>query len=134
MKNFEGSEAYHQCDVVRKTLLRAVSEVIQYSWDTEFKMKNILSADSALMDSVNYSQIDITELSSTEMDLLGFGTFNQEMKERLIPLWLLPYIKTGIIATSIMGNKEPLSPNFRDKDHRFGCMAWGVLPKDKNKS
>jgi hypothetical protein len=62
------------------------------------------------------------------MEDLGFGISSDESEMRLIPIWLSPFLCEEFESKSILGTKcSKLSE--LDKDHRFGCLSYGVVPK-----
>lgn len=49
---------------------------------------------------------------------------------RLIPLYLYPSLPIGITLTSIGGDDIVFNGSNIDTDVRFGCIAWGIKPKN----
>lgn len=49
---------------------------------------------------------------------------------RLIPLYLYPSLPIGITLTSIDGEEKVFDGSNIDTDIRFGCIAWGIKPKN----
>ena len=49
---------------------------------------------------------------------------------RLIPLYLYPSLPIGITPTSIGGDDIVFNGSNIDTDVRFGCIAWGIKPKN----
>jgi hypothetical protein len=60
---------------------------------------------------------------------LDFGKWNEDNPIRLIPLWLLPFLASEFDCQDIIGKKHSKLPEI-DNDHRFGYLAYGVIPKD----
>jgi hypothetical protein len=73
-------------------------------------------------------KIDPTDLSFEEMIELGFGSWSEESPMRLIPIWLFPFLADEFKSESISGSKHSKLSEI-DNDHRFGCLAYGVVPK-----
>ncbi len=48
----------------------------------------------------------------------------------LIPLWLLPLVPIGTELISISGDVIKYNGNNVDNDSRFGCVAYGIKPKE----
>jgi hypothetical protein len=62
---------------------------------------------------------------------LDFGHWSDNLF--LIPIWLVPYISdtfTGRSINDTKGDLKLLVTADIDKDHRFGCIAFGVEPKE----
>lgn len=62
---------------------------------------------------------------------LDFGQWADNLF--LIPVWLVPHISDTFIGRSIndtKGDVRLLVTSDIDKDHRFGCITFGVEPKE----
>lgn len=121
---------YDICKWIRKAILTHAAEVITYSWDAEFSRENLKSLPDKLKKAEGFRMIDPSDLTAEEMKDLGFGLWDEENPIRLIPLWLKPFLADRIKAGSI-DNGEPreIETASMDDDHRFGCIAYGVLPR-----
>ena len=83
-------------------------------------------------------RIDVTSLTSKEAKSLGFGVWSEETNLHLIPFYLYDFLAFGQELESISGDKVEVTPNYRlsgwpgyiDNDYRFGCLAYGFVPKD----
>lgn len=49
----------------------------------------------------------------------------------LIPVWLYPLIPIGYEVTSIFGDKVVNNGKNINSGSRYGCIAYGIVPKDK---
>ena len=116
---------YEKCQQIRRFILNRAGEVYNYTnWDDEFAAKQIREIPSKTED-----KIDVSDLTATEMDDLGFGKWAKEDPMFLIPLWLFPFLPDKIEAGCIDGEKKVYNKSEMDNDHRFGCLAYGVMPK-----
>ncbi len=121
---------YDICKWIRKAILTNAGEVIAYNWDADFIKKNLKELPEKLKKAEGFRPIDPSDLEDEEMKNLGFGIWSEENPIRLIPLWLKPFLAERIKAGSISG-EEPseIETASMDDDHRFGCLAYGVIPK-----
>jgi len=108
-------------------ILTRAGEVISYDWDDEISSFNIKDC-SKFKDEEWFSPIDPSTLTKEQMIDLGFGAWSDESELMLIPLWLVPFLKSEIELTSIFGEIEVTKISDIDKDHRFGRIAYGVIP------
>jgi hypothetical protein len=109
---------------LQATLLTKFAEVHNYasSWGKDFVFKQITELPAAYRSFT----FDPNDLSLENMIQLGFRKWD-ESGLQLIPLWLFPYIKAGSCVRSISGEELKFSANL-DNDHRFGMLAFGVIP------
>jgi hypothetical protein len=78
-----------------------------------------------------YMPIDPTDLTLPEMDALGFGHWSDEVSFRLIPFWMHRFLSSKFKAQSINGDAPKIYKKAEiDADHRFGFLAYGVVPKE----
>lgn len=75
------------------------------------------------------SELDKGHLTKEEFDKKVAGEKNT-IGLRLIPLYLYPSLPTGITLTSIDGEEKVFDGSNIDTDIRFGCIAWGIKPKN----
>lgn len=93
-----------------------------------FKQSLITSVYDEMLEYVNENgRPDVRTLNETEMELLGFGKWNEDTGLRLIPLWAKPFIE-NIEVTSISGDIKMLDE--AEDDSRFGCIAYGIVPDE----
>lgn len=122
---------YELCQNYRRIILNRAAEVMNYtSWDFEFCTKQIREIPEFLKEKEGFALIDPNDLTEDQMKDLGFGLWSEENPIRLIPLWLFPFLKDEFSAGSI--GDEPatmIKKSEMDNDHRFGCLAYGVIPK-----
>lgn len=124
MKEFE------KCLLIKRALIRRAGECIAYTtWTDEYCVKQLRSIHKELGEKINC--VDISKLTSKELDEIGFGKWSENSPLRLIPLFLLPYLPDQIDVGSIDG-EEPCLINKKDMDddNRGGYLAYGIVPKD----
>lgn len=121
---------YELCQNYRRIILNRAAEVMNYPWDPEFSTKQIREIPEVLKSKEGFELIDPNDLTEEQMKDLGFGFWSEENPIHLIPLWLFPFLKDEFLARSI--GDEPatmIKKSEMDNDHRFGCLAYGVMPK-----
>lgn len=124
MKNKELSE-YEKAKWIRSVILNRAAEVMNYNWGDDFSSQRIKEIPEKLSEQVE--SIDITQLTKDQMIDLGFGKWEENSKDFLIPLWLFPWLKSEIITKCIDGTKTLMKKDM-DTDHRYGLLAYSVYP------
>ena len=123
---------FQKANAIRRSILIRVGESLSYkTWSNDFRLTNIEDIHKTLEKWEEESgslKIDPTDLSFEEMIELGFGSWSEENPMRLIPIWLLPFLADEFKSESISGSKHSKLSEI-DNDHRFGCLAFGVVPK-----
>ena len=118
---------YENCKTLRRCIVNRAAEVMSYTnWSDEFAAKQIREIPAALE---KIGKVNIAELTADQMDDLGFGRWSKENPMRLIPLWLYPFLPDEIEIECIDGEKTRLKKSEMDTDHRYGMLAYGILPK-----
>lgn len=124
---------FEKAKAIKKTLLRLVGESLTYEkWSDDFKLSNIKSINKTLETwSKEYGtfKINPNDLSEKEINELEFGKWSDDSLVRLIPIWLYPFLADEFESISISGSKH-LKLSDIDNDHRFGYLAYGVIPKN----
>jgi hypothetical protein len=125
---------FEKCKKIRTVILNRSAEVIAYkNWNDEFSAKQIRNIPDDV-DKMKHGKelfgIQPSELTEDEMIDLGFGKWSDETPMRLIPLWLFPFIAEEIETECIDGEKKLMKKSEMDNDNRFGCLAYGVIPKN----
>lgn len=106
----------------------AEQNVYAESWSYMFRCEN---TDRAL-DRVYvelYKHLDWDNLTDSECDELRFGKWEKGNPLRLIPIWLYRAIPNGTKLICINGEEIVFDGNNIDNDIRFGCLAYGIIPK-----
>lgn len=129
---------FEKCEAIKNAILRAVGEAMAYdNWSDEFKLKNIAETPEIVSkweDKYGSFKIDPSQMTTEELKKLGFGKWDEENEMMLIPIWLYPYLAEKLDTISISGSKHTTKAEI-DTDHRFGNLAYGVIPCDgKNKT
>ena len=124
---------YEKCCSIRRLILTRAGEVMNYDWDAEFSKKNIKEFPDDLKNRMNtrgndFFNIQPSELTKEEMTELDFGRWSKDDPMRLIPLWLFPFLAQDI-KTECIDETKRIRKSDMDTDHRFGCLAYGVLAK-----
>jgi hypothetical protein len=121
--------SYELCKLIRRAIVNSAAEVIAYgSWGDDFCTRQVRGIVDRVKRIDWFSPVDLKDLTSAEMDDLGFGVWSDENPMRLIPLWLLPFLTDEIECECINGEKSVLKKVDMDNDARFGCIAYGVTP------
>jgi len=108
---------------IRSLVLQHAGESMVYkSWGHTLAANNM----TELPERIN-TTVDVSGFTKEQFDQLGFGTWDEDTPVRLIPLWLFPFIADGVEYTTIGGDKITKREQM-DNDHRFGCLAFGILP------
>lgn len=125
---------YDLACLIRKSLVNSAASVVAYNkeWGADYSSKHILANVESLKSSPSYFPIDPRLFTVQEMDELDFGTWSSS-NQRLIPMWLLPFLLPDIEVTSISGKTVQGLENL-DNDHRMGYLAYWVTPTNDQPS
>lgn len=108
-----------------------VAETTQYDWSDEFCRKEIKESTRIFLDNLK-KYIDWDNLTAEEAKELRFMRWDDDMPDLwLIPLYLLPILPIGTKLTTIGGEKVVYDGSNVDNDIRFGCIAYGIIVKEK---
>ncbi len=136
MTTFENASmtTFAKCKIIRSFILRRAAEVMAYtSWDAEFAASEIKNIPKDLIRSCVKFEVDNlnpSDLTAEEMKDLDFRVWLKDQPFRLIPLWLLPFLAEDLYVCDFEGVFSHVRKSELDNDNRFGCVAFGVLPKD----
>lgn len=117
---------YDKCKAVRNHILARAAAVMNYPWDDEFSAKQIRETHEKA--GKDYATLDITKLTASQMEDLGFGKWSKNDPMWLIPLWLYQWLPEVMETKCIDGTVEVLRKAKMDTDHRFGYLAYGIYP------
>lgn len=122
---------FEKCEIIRKLIINRAAEVIAYTnWSDNFATNQLRELPEKLLSQrPDLNQIQPSELTANECRNLGFGRWSDENPMYLIPLWLFPFLADNIKTTCIDGS-QCIHKNEMDNDNRFGCLAYGIIPKD----
>lgn len=109
-----------------RRLLHKLAECYYFSsgshpWSSDFCLQHL--KDAILESPV----LRIDDLDDMELEQLGFGKWD-ESGLRLIPVWISMFLDPSMEVYCIDGSVARLGE--ADKDHRFGCLAYGIFPKE----
>jgi hypothetical protein len=111
-------------------LANRVSETTQYeNWSDEFCRKEIKEANQKFVEEIK-NHIDWDNLTEEDCKELRFGKWDEESGIYLIPLYLFPIIPIGLKVYCISGEEIVNDGTNLDDDNRFGCIAYGIKPKN----
>ena len=102
---------------------------VVYNWDKDFAIKQIKEVTEGLLKADGFRKVNPCDLTSEQMKDLGFRLWDEDNPIRLIPLWLFPFLVDEFECGSINDDEVRLTKLSEiDNDHRFGCLAHGVIP------
>jgi hypothetical protein len=119
-------EIAKQC---RNVILSTFSQCGAYSWSTEFICKEIKSVTDRIRQSTWFIEIDLNSFTQADLEDLGFVRFDDKGL-MCIPLWITPFCRDSFCGGCINGEYKEYKLSKIDNDVRFGCIAYGVLPKE----
>lgn len=115
---------------LRHIIVTRAAESMNYTdWSADFVASQIREIPEMIKKTNWFVPINPADLTEAEMRELGFGKWSKEDPMSLIPLWLFPFLPDEVDCGSISGEKRILKKSEMDNDHRFGCLAYGVMPK-----
>lgn len=125
---------FEKCKAIRNSILTRCGEIMSYQWDDHSKVSNIMDIHKSISEwetKHGSFKIDPNDLTEDEMVKLGFSSWSEESKIKLIPIWLYPFLAEDIETESISGSKHTKKSEI-DNDHRFGLLAYGVIPSNRS--
>lgn len=134
MSDDEKLSTYDLCHYVMKQCARCAAEIFTYErWGAEFSYTRLQELPGNLKAQIegqtDGKMIDPGDLTAEQMAQLGFGTWSEENPIRLIPLYLVPFLKDEFEAGCLDDKPVMTKTSEMDNDHRFGCIAHGVMPR-----
>lgn len=118
--------AYEKCRLLQHELLHCSAEVINHPhWTNDYIISYIRDIPFT-----NIEVINIAELTSKQMDILGFGKW-KESSYFLVPLWFYQWLPEGLELVSIDGVKHVFKKYYTSMDNRQGYMGYLIQPKDE---
>lgn len=111
-------------------IANGASETVVYGehWGAEFCHKEICETFDRAMTAIK-KDLDWDSLTDQDCKELRFGKWEDGNPLRLIPIWLYKAIPVGTKLTSIGGEEVVFDGSNIDTDTRFGCLAYGIIPK-----
>lgn len=136
-------QVYHWDEDYKKESLNDAWQKVQKQFKKDIDWNNLTESQCKALHFGRWqSEEDIEEEISYFQSELDKGhltkeEFDKEVKNqrntlglRLIPLYLYPSLPVGITLTSIDGEEKVFDGSNIDIDIRFGCIAWGIKPKN----
>jgi hypothetical protein len=116
------------CERIRDVLLIGVGEIIE----SHTVVNNINFTVNAIKNSPTFRPVKLSDLTREQMLELGFKGWDDESKPTLllIPQWILSFIEDEFYGECINGSVGTFKRDEIDRDHRFGCLAYGVYPSE----
>lgn len=116
------------CNKVLLNIATKAAETFTYkTWSDEFCRTEMQHTVDMIHASKGFEPIDPYDLTIDEMKTLGFRRWSDDSDLMLIPLWLVDFMKHGIEVECIDGVRYYFDET-TDRDHRYGCIAFGVHP------
>ena len=121
---------YELCRAIRASILTQAAMVFSYNWKGDYALEEARNIPEKIKSKKGFKTINPNDLTETELKELGFKKWSEDTDMRLIPLWLFSFLTDEFMACSI-DNYEPrmMKLSEMDNDARFGCIAFGVIPK-----
>ena len=115
---------------IRRIIVNSAAESMNYlNRNADFVASQIREIPERLKETDWFVPVNPADLTETEMRELDFGEYPEEGPMFLIPLWLFPFLPDEVDCGCIDGEKRIQKKSEMDNDHRFGCLAYGVMPK-----
>jgi hypothetical protein len=114
---------------IRRILLNRTAEVIVYDWSKDFSVDQIKNVVEYIRSAKWFIPVNPIDMDEEQLIDLGFQKWSEENPVYLIPLWLFPFLPEEVELRCINGEKNTLKKADMDNDNRFGCLAYGVIPK-----
>lgn len=99
-------------------------------WGYKFRCKEVDNALDKVYAELG-GHIDWDNLTDADCAELRFGRWEKDNPLRLIPIWLYRAIPNGMKLTCIDNTEIEFERGKTDNDVRYGCLAYGIIPKDK---
>ena len=117
-------------NAIRNRILTVAAKCDTYkdTWGVDYVIKSLSEGfsprESFMLEEIPMvTKEEFAALSRETLYLYGFG--NWDGKLLLIPLWLVNFMPSDTVVTSITGNVSTLGEC--DKDVRCGCIAFGFF-------
>lgn len=115
---------------IRQIIVTRAAEPMNYTnWGADFVASQIRKIPERIKNTDWFTPINPADLTEAEMRELGFAKWAAEDSMYLIPLWLFPFLTDEVDCGCISGEKRIHKKSEMNNDTRFGCLAYGVMPK-----
>lgn len=117
------------CSIVLRNMATQAAQSIEYpTWSDEFAREQTIGIVGKIKESLWFEPVNPALLTEEQMKILMFNKWDEESGIMLIPLYLRQFIKEGTPVMSISNETSYFSLETTDNDHRYGCLAYGVIP------
>ena len=114
--------------IVRETIINRAAEVFNYGWSDDFSSERIKEIPDVFSKRDYFRKVDPNEMSIEQLENLGFKKWDDKSGLMLIPLYLYPFLKDGLMCASISDiEARHIKVSDIDTDNRFGCLAYGIF-------
>ena len=114
--------------IVRETIINRAAEVFNYGWSDDLSSGRIKEIPDVFSKCDYFRKVDPNEMSIEQLENLGFKKWDDKSGLMLIPLYLYPFLKDGLMCASISDiEARPIKVSDIDTDNRFGCLAYGIF-------
>ena len=114
--------------IVRETIINRAAEVFNYGWSDDFSSERIKEIPDIFSKRDYFRKVDPNEMSIEQLENLGFKKWDDKSGLMLIPLYLYPFLKDGLMCASISDiEARHIKVSDIDTDNRFGCLAYGIF-------
>lgn len=115
---------------IRRIIVNSAAESMNYlNWDADFVASQLREIPERIKKADWFIPVNPSDLTEKEMRELGFRKWSEDDPMFLIPLWIFPFLPDEVDCGCIDGEKRIQKKSEMDNDHRFGCLAYGVMPK-----
>lgn len=109
-------------DINWNTLTESQCDALHFGrWQSEEEVEQEISYLQSELDKGHLTKEEFDRKVANEKNTLGI---------RLIPLYLYPSLPIDITLTDINGEEITFDGSNIDTDIRFGCLAYGIKPKN----
>lgn len=121
---------YEICWLILRNAAIQYAQAVTYPWSDQFVRDEMRELQKKILESSWFEPINPSLLTKEQMEQLMFNMWSnrENLNIMLIPLYLRPYIKPEITVYCIDGKSAVYDLDKIDDDHRYGCMAYGVVP------
>lgn len=121
---------YHQSLGLMCQIANKIAQFNQYkNWSDDFCRKE---ANSLFERQSKKYKIDPTKFRASQLNKLGSAKWSDDSSLMLLPLWMVSFLPKGLEVECIDGDKKIVGVDKLDNDIRFGCVSYGVYPKQEN--
>lgn len=121
---------YETACTIKNIYLKVLAELTTYNWSNDFKVSEVDNLVDRIKSYNWFKEINPNKLTKNNIISLGGMEFSENSDLVLLPLWMLPFITETFAGADINnGDIRTINKKNVDNDNRFGCLAYGVIPK-----